>query len=106
MGVMKSIYQIFQGNEHLMDLSPVEELIEYTQELEGQVLERKIEDTYDKEETYLQILKDIYESSNQTLEDQKTSDRFKEIPPVDFKMAIINLKKHLEVVQRLYGFTL
>ena len=106
MGVMKSIYQIFQGNEHLMDLSPVEELIEYTQELEGQVLERKIEDTYDKEETYLQILKDICESCNQTLEDQKTSDRFKEIPPVDFKMAIINLKKYLEVVQRLYGFTL
>ena len=103
---MKSIYQIFQGNEHLMDLSPVEELIEYTQELEGQVIERKIEDTYDKEEIYLQILKDIYESCNQTLEDQKTSDRFKEIPPVDFKTAIINLKKHLEVVQRLYGFTL
>ena len=103
---MKSIYQIFQGNEHLMDLSPVEELIEYTQELEGQVLERKIDDTYNKEEIYLQILKEIYESCNQTLEDQKTSDRFKEIPPVDFKMAIINLKKHLEVVQRLYGFTL
>ena len=106
MGLMRSIHQIFQGNEHLMDLSPVEELIEYTQELEGQVLERKIEDTYDKEEIYLQILKDIYESCNQTLEDQKTSDRFKEIPPVDFKMAIINLKKYLESVQRLYRFDL
>ena len=38
---MKSISQIFQGNEHLMDLSPVEELIEYVQELEGQVFEKK-----------------------------------------------------------------
>ena len=38
---MKSISQIFKGNEHLMDLQPVEELIEYTQELEGQVLEKK-----------------------------------------------------------------
>lgn len=103
---MRSMYDIFQGNEHLMDLGPVEELIEYTQQLEGQVLERKIDDTYNKEEIYFQILKDIYESCNQTLEDQKTSDRFKETPPVDFKMAIINLKKHLEVVQRLYGFTL
>lgn len=103
---MKSISQIFQGNEHLMDLYPVEELIEYCYDLEGQVLERKIDDTYNKEEIYLQILKEIYESCNQTLEDQKTSDRFKEIPPVDFKMAIMNLKKHLEVVQRLYGFTL
>ena len=103
---MKSITQIFQGNEHLMDLSPVEELIEYTQELEGQVLERKIDDTYNKEEIYLQILKDIYESCNQTLEDQKISDRFKEIPPVDFKKAIINLKIYLESVQRLYRFDL
>lgn len=103
---MKSIYQIFQGNEHLMDLSPVEELIEYTQELEGQVLERKIDDTYNKEEIYLQILKDIYESCNQTLEDQKISDRFKEIPPVDFKNAIMNLKIYLESVQRLYRFDL
>ena len=106
MGFMKNIYQIFKGNEHLMDLAPVEELIDYTQELEGQVLERKIDDTYDKEEIYLQILKDIYESCGKTLEDQKTSDRFREIPPVDFKMAIVNLKKYLEVVQKLYGFTL
>ena len=103
---MKSIYQIFQGNEHLMDLSPVEELIEYTQELEGQVLERKIDDTYNKEEIYLQILKDIYESCNQTLEDQIISDRFKEIQPVDFKKVIINLKIYLESVQRLYRFDL
>ena len=103
---MKNIYEIFKGNEHLMDLAPVEELIDYTQELEGQVLERKIDDTYDKEEIYLQILKDIYESCGKTLEDQKTSDRFREIPPVDFKMTIINLKKYLEVVQKLYGFTL
>lgn len=103
---MKSISQIFQGNEHLMDLGPVEELIDYCYDLEGQVLERKIDDTYNKEEIYLQILKDIYESCNQTLEDQKISDRFKEIPPVDFKNAIMNLKIYLESVQRLYRFDL
>ena len=44
MGFMKNIYQIFKGNEHLMDLSSVEELIDYTQELEGQILERKVKD--------------------------------------------------------------
>ena len=103
---MKSISQIFRDNEHLMDLSPVEELIDYCRDLEGEVTQKKIEDTYDKEEIYRQILKDIYESCNQTLEDQKTSDRFREIPPIDFKMAIINLKKYLESVQRLYGFDL
>ena len=59
MGLMKNINQIFKGNEHLMDLGPVEELVDYTRELEEKVLERKIDDTYDKEEIYLQILRDI-----------------------------------------------
>ena len=42
-----------------MDEPEVIELIEYCQELEGEVLEKKIEDTYSKEEIYLQILKEI-----------------------------------------------
>jgi len=36
---MKSINQIFRDNEHLMDLGPVEELIEYCRELEDEVVE-------------------------------------------------------------------
>jgi hypothetical protein len=36
---MKNITQIFKNNYHLMDIPQVEELIEYTQELEGMVLE-------------------------------------------------------------------
>ena len=45
---MKNIKQLFRGNLDLLEKPEVQELIEYTQELEGQVLERKIEDTYDK----------------------------------------------------------
>ena len=104
--VTKNINQMFKNNTSLMDYPEVEELIEYCRDLEGEVVQKKIDDIYDKEEIYLQILKDIYESCGKTLEDQETSDRFKEIPPVDFKMSIINLKKYLESVQRLYGFRL
>jgi hypothetical protein len=104
--MVKNINQMFKNNTSLMDYPEVEELIEYCRDLEGEVVQKKIDDIYDKEEIYLQILKDIYESCGKTLEDQETSDRFKEIPPVDFKMSIINLKKYLESVQRLYGFTL
>jgi hypothetical protein len=46
---MKSVSQIFKGNEHLMDLGPVEELIEYTQELEGMVFENKMEESSNKD---------------------------------------------------------
>ena len=103
---MKNIRQIFRGNEHLMDLGPVEELIDYCVELEGQVVENKIEDTYSKEEIYHQILKDIYESCSKTLEDDQLSERFKETPRVDFKKAVINLKKYMGAVSQMYGFIL
>ena len=89
-----------------MDEPEIIELIEYCQELEGEVLEKKIEDTYSKEEIYLQILKEIYDSCDKTLTDDQLSERFKEIPRVDFKEAVINLKKYMGAVSQMYGFML
>jgi hypothetical protein len=103
---MKNINQIFKGNEHLMDEPEVIELVEYTKELEEKVLERKIDDTYDKEEIYLQILRDIYESCEKTLDDHILNERFKETEPIDFKQSVMNLKKYMEVVSKLYGIRL
>jgi len=103
---MKSVNQIFKNNTHLMDEPEVIELIEYCQELEGEVLEKKIEDTYSKEEIYLQILKEIYDSCDKTLTDDQRSERFKETPRVDFKEAVINLKKYMGAVSQMYGFML
>jgi hypothetical protein len=103
---MKNINQIFKNNKHLMDEPEVIELIEYCQELEGEVLEKKIEDTYSKEEIYLQILKEIYDSCDKTLTDDQLSERFKETPRVDFKEAVINLKKYMGAVSQMYGFML
>lgn len=103
---MKSINQIFEGNYHLMDIPQVEELIDYTRELEGQVMENKFEDTYNKEEIYHQIVKEIYDSCVKTLEDDMVAERFKEIPRVDFKDAVVNLKRYLESQSALYRFGL
>ena len=99
---MKNITQIFQGNEHLMDLHPIEELIDYCRELEGQVLDRKIQDEYDKEKHYAQMFKEIYQSCNDTLKDDEIAERFKETPRVDFKETISNLKKYMQEMCRLY----
>ena len=103
---MKNINQIFKNNTHLMDEPEIIELIEFCQELEGEVLEKKIEDTYSKEEIYLQILKEIYDSCDKTLTDDQLSERFKETPRVDFKEAVINLKKYMGAVSQMYGFML
>lgn len=103
---MKNIRQIFKSNTSLMDHPEVQELIDYCVELEGNVVEKKIDDTYRKEEIYHQILKDIYESCDKTLEDDQLAERFKEIPRADFKEAVLNLRKYMRSVSVLYGFTL
>ena len=89
-----------------MDHAEVQELIDYCVELEGQVVEKKIDDTYSKEEIYLQMLKEIYDSCDKTLTDDELAERFKETPRVDFKQSIINLKKYMGAVAQMYGFML
>ena len=76
---MKSVSQIFQGNEHLMDLSPVEELIEYTQELEGMVFEYKIEESSNKEHIYISMLQDILNSCLEMEENNLLHQRWPDI---------------------------
>ena len=67
---------------------------------------KKIDDTYSKEEIYLQILKDIYDSCINTLTDEELAQRFEELPKTDFKQSVINLKKYMEAVSELYGIRL
>jgi hypothetical protein len=93
---MKNISQIFQGNEHLMDLSPVEELIDYTQELEGQLLERKIEDTYDKEHILKTMLSDILASCEEHEENKILQDRYPELyKKIDADSLVKNLMEYI-----------
>ena len=103
---MKSISQIFRDNEHLMDLGPVEELIDYCRELEENVIEVELNKPYDKEEILHSVIRDIYESCVQTLKDDKESIRFGETPRVDFEETIVNLKKYIESINRLYKIKL
>ena len=90
---MKSVSQIFKGNEHLMDLSPVEELIEYTQELEGQVFEKKIQDNYDKEHILKTMLQDILNSCRDMEETNQLSERYPDMyEKGDAESLVNNLK--------------
>jgi hypothetical protein len=93
---MKSIIQIFKGNEHLMDLEPVEELIEYTQELEGQVTERKIEDSYDKEHMLKSMLSDILSSCREYEDNKILEERYPELyEKVDADSLVKNLMGYI-----------
>jgi hypothetical protein len=93
---MKSISQIFKGNEHLMGLSPVEELINYTQDLEGQVFEKKIEYDYDKEHMLKSMLQDILHSCRDMEETNQLAERYPGMyEKSDAESLIKNLKTYI-----------
>jgi hypothetical protein len=93
---MKRIYQIFKDNEHLMDLGPVEELIDYCQELEGQIMENVIDKQYDKELIYLEIIRDIYNSCKDIGEQEILNERYpNDFPEVNYKEIVGNLKNYI-----------
>ncbi len=93
---MKSISQIFKGNKHLMDLDPVQELIEYTQELEGQVLEKKVEDNYDKEHMLKSMLQDILISCRDMEDTNQLADRYPGMyEKSDAESLVKNLKTYI-----------
>jgi hypothetical protein len=93
---MKSINQIFKDNEHLMDLGPVEELIEYTQELEGQVFEKNIEDNYDKEHMLKSMLQDILISCRDMEDNNQLAERYPGMyEKSDAESLVKNLKTYI-----------
>jgi hypothetical protein len=93
---MKSISQIFKGNEHLMDLGPVEELIDYTKDLEGQILERKVEDSYDKEHMLKSIISDILDSCREYEENKILEERYPELyKNIDADTLVKNLMSYI-----------
>jgi hypothetical protein len=93
---MKNIRQIFKGNEHLTGFGPVEELIEYCQELEGQILERKVEDNYDKEHMLKSMLQDILISCRDMEDNNQLADRYPGMyEKSDAESLVKNLKTYI-----------
>jgi hypothetical protein len=91
---MKSINQIFKGNEHLMDLEPVDSLIDYCKELEDMV----VENTQMVDQTVIlkQLISEISKSCSDLLEEDEKGVRWeKDFERVDFKETVVNLKNYI-----------
>jgi hypothetical protein len=99
---MKNVNQIFKNNKHLIEHPEVQELIDYCRELEGKFMEVEINKQYDKEDILINVIRDIKESCEQTINDNEESIRFNEIPRVDFEKSVVNLKKYIETINTLY----
>jgi hypothetical protein len=99
---MKNVNQILKNNKHLIEHPEVQELIDYCRELEGKLMEVEINKQYDKEDILINVIRDIKESCEQTINDNEESIRFNEIPRVDFEKSVVNLKKYIETINALY----
>ena len=93
---MKNIKQLFRGNPELLEKPEVQELIEYTQELEGQVIERKVEDSYDKEHMLKSMLQDILSSCRDMEETNQLAERYPGMyEKSDAESLVKNLKTYI-----------
>jgi len=93
---MKNIKQLFRRNPNLLENKEVQELIEYTQELEGQVLEKKVEDNYDKEHLLKSMLSDILDSCREYEENKILQDRYPELyKNIDADTLVKNLMAYI-----------
>jgi hypothetical protein len=93
---MKNVNQIFKNNIHLMDQPEVIELIEYCQELEGEVLEKKIDNTYNKEHMLKTMLSDILSSCREYEENKILKDRYPELyNELDAYSLVKNLMEYI-----------
>jgi len=93
---VKNIKQLFRRQPDLLEKPEVQELIEYTQELEGQVMERKVEDNYDKEHMLKSMLSDILSSCREYEENKILQDRYPELyKNIDADTLVKNLMAYI-----------
>jgi len=93
---MKNINQLFRKRTDLLNNEEVQKLIEYTQDLEGKVLERKVEDTYNKEHLLKTMLSDILSSCKEYEENKILQDRYPELyKKIDADDLVKNLLEYI-----------
>lgn len=79
-----------------MDQPEVIELIEYCQELEGEVLEKKIDNTYNKDHMLKTMLSDILSSCREYEENKILKDRYPELyNELDANSLVKNLMDYI-----------
>ena len=79
-----------------MDKPEVIELIEYCQELEGEVIEKKIDNTYNKDHMLKTMLSDILSSCREYEENKILQDRYPELyKNIDADTLVKNLMAYI-----------
>jgi hypothetical protein len=93
---MINIKDLFKKRPDLLAELEVKKLIEYTKELEGEIFEKKIEETYNKEHILKSMLSDILTSCREHEENKLLQDRYPELyEKVDADALVRNLMDYI-----------
>jgi hypothetical protein len=93
---MINIKDLFKKRPDLLAELEVKKLIEHTKELEGEIFEKKIEETYNKEHILKSMLSDILSSCREYEENKLLQDRYPELyEKVDADSLVKNLMDYI-----------
>ena len=91
---MKQIRTIFKNKEYLLDEPEVEQLVEYCELLQDEIVEFKFEKSNNKQHVILDMIKEIVKACDDIQKQQTEFNRFGLEPP-DFESSIGSLKKYI-----------
>ena len=91
---MKKPRDLFKNKDFLLDEPEVEQLLDYCEQLQDELVEFKFEQKNNKELIMLDMLKEIVKGCSEAEKQQKDFLRFGHEAP-DFEAAISNLKNYL-----------
>ena len=91
---MKNIRNLFKDKDFLLDEPEVEQLLEYCEQLQDEIVEFKYQQTLSKELAMKDMLREILKACNAAQKQQAEALRFGLEAP-DFEAAITNLKNYI-----------
>ncbi len=91
---MKNIRQFFKNKDFLLDEPEVEELIDYCEQLQDEIVEFNYQKTINKELAMKDMLSEILKACNDIQKKQAEATRFGLDSP-DFEASIKNLKNYI-----------
>lgn len=97
---MKNKLEIFKSAQDLLDEPEVQELLNYCDRLEDEVVDFKFEKAKNKELILLDMIKEVLKGCNELEKQQKEHERFGYEEP-DYQETISNLKNYIHEICRI-----
>ena len=102
---MKKPREIFKNKPNLLEETEVEQLLDYCEKLQDELVDLKFHQNENKQLIMLDMLKEIVKACEETEKQQRESIRFGLESP-DFEASISNLKRYLKIRCRENGIWL